>query len=149
MAHDLVAVCDVCLGEIDDGDGVLEADMTAADRTLRAWRRRVGADPLAVFHTSRGAQPVRWTTRHHDCDGGRPTHPYTIPVERVRSWPALLQWGVHLADKHFTAATDWHDLVERAVEPRRAAVSGILPRHPRDLNGGPIGDRPPSSPRRD
>ncbi|MEU5425921.1 hypothetical protein AB0H73_09970 [Streptomyces olivoreticuli] len=146
MPHDLVAVCDACLGQIDDGDGVLAVDVAAADRAVRAWRRRVGADPLAVFHTSPGTRPARWTTRHHDCGSGKPKCPYTIPVERVRSWPALLQWGVHLADKHFTAGTDWHDLVARAVEPRRAAVSGILPSRPRDLGGGPVGDHTHSQP---
>ncbi|WP_438289599.1 hypothetical protein [Streptomyces sp. HUAS TT7] len=43
---------------------------------------------------------------------------------------------MHLADESFLAATDWFDLVGRMLHPRRAAVSGMLPRVPRDLSGG-------------
>ncbi|GGU52065.1 hypothetical protein [Streptomyces violascens] len=139
MDDDLVAVCDVCLGEIADGGGVLEVNTAAADRALRAWRTRVGADPQALFHLTPGTRPVKWVVRHHDCDTG-PVFAYTIAVERIRSWTGAMEWSVHLADKPFLAATDWFDLLDRALHPRRAAVSGILPRTPRDLSGGPVGD---------
>ncbi|WP_189959352.1 hypothetical protein [Streptomyces violascens] len=39
MDVDLVAVCDVCLGEIADGGGVLEVDTAAADRVCAPGRR--------------------------------------------------------------------------------------------------------------
>ncbi|WP_438289574.1 hypothetical protein [Streptomyces sp. HUAS TT7] len=139
MIDDLVAVCDVCLGEVSDGDGVLEVDTAKADRALRVWRARAGADPRALFHLTPGARPVKWAVRHHGCGTG-PVFAYTNTVERVRSWTGLLEWNVHLADKPFLAATDWFDLLDRALHPRRAAVSGILPRIPRDLSGGPVGD---------
>ncbi|MGR6998716.1 hypothetical protein ACU686_12355 [Yinghuangia aomiensis] len=64
-AADLVAVCDVCLGAVDDGAGVLEVDAALAGRRLRTWRAKVGADPHALFHTTAGARPVPWTVRHH------------------------------------------------------------------------------------
>ncbi|MFE4514723.1 hypothetical protein ACFRMQ_11105 [Kitasatospora sp. NPDC056783] len=140
-ADDLVAVCDHCLTPIPDGAGVLEIDIAAADRALRRWRVKAGPDPLAVYATTPGARPVRWSTRHHDC-GRPPRSPYTITVERIRTWPGLLHWGSHLADKYWLPATDWHDLTGRAIEPLRAAVSGILPAHPRDPHDGPVGDRP-------
>ncbi|MCM2431066.1 hypothetical protein [Streptomyces sp. RKAG337] len=141
MTDDLVAVCDLCLQAIADGEGALEVDTAAADRAARIWRERVGPDPLAVFRTTPGARPVAWTVRHGGC-GSAPRFAYTIAVERVRSWTALLHWWTHLADKSWLPATDWQDLMVRALEPRQAAVSGILPSRPRDLRGGPIGDRP-------
>ncbi|MFD9791387.1 hypothetical protein ACFWXK_10590 [Streptomyces sp. NPDC059070] len=141
MGRDLVAVCDVCLEAIEDGAGVLEVDAAAADRALRAWRARSGDGPLALFNRTSGGPAVRWKTRHHGC-GRAAVFAYSIAVERVRSWSGLLEWSVHLADKPFVAATDWYELVARALEPRRAAVSGILPVNPRDLRGGPVGDSP-------
>ena len=139
MSDDLVAVCDVCLSEIPDGSGVLEVDTGAAEASVRRWRARVGADPLAVLHLDRRARVVAWRVRHHDC-GHAPRVGLQIAVERVRSWPALLDWSVHLSDKSWLSGTDWHDLVSRALNPRRGAVSGILPSTPRDLAGGPVGD---------
>ncbi|MFI6056360.1 hypothetical protein ACIBCO_40675 [Streptomyces violascens] len=53
MNDDLVAVCDVCLGEIADGGGVLEVDAARADRALRASSQgRRGPD--ALFHLTPG-----------------------------------------------------------------------------------------------
>lgn len=49
MSGDLIAVCDICLGGIADGDGVSEVDTAAADRALCAWRTRVGAELDAVW----------------------------------------------------------------------------------------------------
>ncbi|GLW04819.1 hypothetical protein Slala05_84490 [Streptomyces lavendulae subsp. lavendulae] len=142
VADDLVAVCDHCLQHILDGEGVLEVDMAAAARAVERWRGRVGADPLAVFRAVAGVTQAVWTVRHHGC-GTAPRFACTIAVERVRTWPGLLAWGTHLADKHWAQATDWHDLVARALDPRKAAVSGLLPSRPRSLRGGPVGDRPP------
>ncbi|MFI5987661.1 hypothetical protein ACIBEA_43235 [Streptomyces sp. NPDC051555] len=139
MADDLVAVCDFCIQPIPDGEGMVEVDIAAAERALKRWRARYGTDPGAVFRTTPWARPVAWATRHTDC-GTSPRFAFTIAVHRLRAWTDLLRWGVHLADKAFTPATDWHDLVERALDPRQAAVSGILPTRPRPLAGGPIGD---------
>ncbi|WP_189971208.1 hypothetical protein [Streptomyces violascens] len=139
MSDDLTAMCDLCLGEGAEGDGVLEVDTAAADSALRAWRAKAGADPHALFHLTSGARPVKWRVRHHSCGTG-PRFAYTIAVERIRSWTAAVDWSIHLTDKTFLAATDWFDLLDRALHPRRAAVSGILPRIPRDLSGGPVGD---------
>src|SRR5689334_3059723 len=133
-----MAVCDHCLGVIADGEGVLEVDTDAADRAMSAWRKRVGASVSAVFQMTPGIRPVPWAVRHSAC-AAAPKFRYEIAVERVRSWTGLLDWTVHLADKHWLAATDWYDLLSRALHPRRAAVSGILPRTPRDLRGGPVG----------
>ncbi|MGY0466608.1 hypothetical protein ACW14Y_41075 [Kitasatospora sp. cg17-2] len=138
---DLTAICDRCLTPIPDGGGVLEVDTAAADRALRRWRAKIGTDPLAVFASTPGTRAVPWNTRHHSC-GRPPRFPCTIAVERIRTWPGLLHWGSHLAGKYWLPATDWHDLTVRAVEPLRAAVSGILPAQPRDPHDGPIGDRP-------
>ncbi|GHE11425.1 hypothetical protein [Streptomyces alanosinicus] len=138
MAHELVAVCDHCLELVQDGDGVLEVDTDAADRALRAWRETGSAD-YAVFHASAGTHPVQWAVRHHSC-GKAPSFACTITVNRVRSWTALLDWSVHLSSKHWLAGTDWFDLIDRALHPRRAAVSGILPQSPRDTSRGSVGD---------
>ncbi|MFZ3491793.1 hypothetical protein ACODT5_00880 [Streptomyces sp. 5.8] len=139
MEYDLVAVCDFCLQSIPDGAGMVEVDVAAAERALSRWRARAGADASAVFRTTPGARPVAWVTRHTACGKG-PRFACTIAVHRLRAWTDLLRWGVHLADKAFAQATDWHDLVERALDPRKAAVSGVLPSRPRPLAGGPIGD---------
>ncbi|MFE3560192.1 hypothetical protein ACFXKW_35850 [Streptomyces sp. NPDC059193] len=135
---DLVAVCDFCLQPIPDGEGMVEVDIAAAERALKRWRARSESDLSAVFRTTSGARPAMWVTRHADC-GISPRFAITIAVHRIRTWTDLLRWGVHLADKPYIQATDWHDLVERALVPRMAAVSGILPRRPRPLAGGPIG----------
>ncbi|MEU6540979.1 hypothetical protein [Streptomyces sp. NPDC047000] len=139
--YDLMAVCDVCLQPVEDGEGALAVDTAHADRLVRTWRERVGTDPLAVFPRTPGHRCAAWTVRHHIC-GEPPRFCYAIAVERIRTWTGLLHWGAHLADKHWLAATDWHDLVLQALEPRRAAVSGLLPVRPRDLRGGPVGDLP-------
>ncbi|WP_406503213.1 hypothetical protein [Streptomyces sp. NBC_00212] len=109
-------------------------DTAKADRALRVWQVKADVDPHALFRLAPGARPVKWAVRHHGCGAG-PVFTYTIAVELVRSWTGLLEWNVHLADK-----PDWFDLLDRALRPRRAAGSGILPRIPRDLGGGPVGD---------
>ncbi|MFB7836137.1 hypothetical protein [Streptomyces sp. NPDC056056] len=129
---ELTARCDRCLQLIEDGAGVLEVNAAAAQRVLEQWwRKSLGP---GVFDGRR----IRWVTRHRRC-GRAPAGAYSIPVERVRSWTALLEWGVHLTDKPFFAATDWPMLVRRALDPHQAAVSGILPRVPRPLRRGPVG----------
>ncbi|MET9083245.1 hypothetical protein ABZX77_15350 [Streptomyces sp. NPDC004237] len=145
-AYDLEAVCDVCLQPVRDGEGALAVDTARAERLVHAWRKRVGADPLAVFPHTSGHHCAAWTVRHHTC-GRQPRFCYAISVERIRTWTGLLHWSAHLADKHWLVATDWNALVLRALEPRRAAVSGLLPVRPRDLRGGPVGDLPNSTDR--
>ncbi|MGW2877041.1 hypothetical protein ACWDBP_12260 [Streptomyces sp. NPDC001233] len=138
MTHELVAVCDHCLDPVQDGDGVLEVDTDTADRALRAWKETDSSN-YAVFHASAGTQPVKWTVRHYSC-GKAPSFICEIAVERLRSWTALLDWSVHLSSKHWLAGTDWFDLIDRALHPQRAAVSGILPQTPRDTRRGSVGD---------
>ncbi|MFD7169283.1 hypothetical protein [Streptomyces violascens] len=126
MGDDLVGVCDACLGEAADGDGVLKVDTAAAERALRARRARAGADPQMLFRLTPG-----------EVDGPSPRLRYRAGVrlhDRCRTHPALDRtcWNVHLVDKPFLAATDWADFLECTPHPRRAAASGILPRTPKD-----------------
>lgn len=141
--QDLVSVCAACLVPVEDGEGALAVDTAKADQLVRAWRKRVGADPLAVFPRTPGLGCAEWTVHHEVC-GPPYRFRYAIEVERIRTWTGLLHWGAHLADKHWFAATDWPELVLRALEPQRAAVSGLLPVRPRGVQGGPVGDRPGS-----
>ena len=131
--RELTARCDRCLGQIEDGDGVVEVNAAAAQCAMERWWARQ-ADGPAVFAGRR----IRWIARHRRC-GRAPAHAYSIPVERIRSWTALLDWTAHLADKPFVQATDWTAVIERALDPRLAAVSGLLPRTPRPLRRGPVG----------
>lgn len=90
VGDDLVEVCDVCLGEVADDDGVLKVDTAAAERALRAWRARAGADTQELFRLTPRGTPSEWTVRHHSCGAG-PVFASTIAVDRIRSWTGLLE----------------------------------------------------------
>ncbi|MEV3857614.1 hypothetical protein AB0J38_25205 [Streptomyces sp. NPDC050095] len=141
MTYELVAVCDRCLGEIPDGEGVLEVNVTSAARVLERWAATFQADAASPWPPTRRGRAAAWRVRHHGC-GRDYAAGYRIPVERIRTWTGVLDWAVHLSGKPWFLATDWNDLVDRALRPQRAAVSGLLPAVPRDLRGGPVGDRP-------
>lgn len=125
---ELIAVCDHCRVEVENGDGALDVDTGAVGRALDSARLE-----------SRPA-PVPWTVRHTRCAGNR-SHAYTIPVERVRTWAGLLSWWVHLTEKDWFPMTGWTELVASALNPH-GEYSGLRPALPRDPRDGPVGDRP-------
>ncbi|MET8404482.1 hypothetical protein [Streptomyces sp900116325] len=137
---DLHAICDTCLTVIADGDGHIWIDQDLAHKTSRRqrgddipWPGSDGTENIAID----GGVP--WQTTHTSCAPHKPEWAYAIPVERITTWPALVHWTAHLMNKGWVEVTNWDMFMLQAVEPQRAAVSGLRPVRPQDLEFRGIG----------
>ena len=87
--QDLLAVCEVCLQLIADGDGAV----WCRPETAAAPSEPSDCDDdTSLTLTELLAQPdtrARWRVTHEDCE---PAAGYQIAVERIRTWPAYLHW---------------------------------------------------------
>ncbi|MDJ0340444.1 hypothetical protein QMK19_00015 [Streptomyces sp. H10-C2] len=134
-APDLMAICDICMQPVGDGDGHVWADQEDANTAF--YNADDGHSPLDFLGLTTRADLVAWRTTHTIC--GLSDYAYKIEVERIRTWSAFLHWSAHLADKKWNAATDWQLFILRALEPKLGAVSGLRPVRPQDLDFDGIG----------
>lgn len=132
---DLIAVCDVCLQQIDDGDGHVWADQDDANSAF--YSTDGSDDPLDFLGLTTRPDVVAWRTTHTSC--GMSDCAYKIEVERIRTWQSFLYWSAHLTGKKWHVATDWRVFALRSLEPTRGAVSGLRPVRPQDLRQRGIG----------
>ena len=104
--------CDVCGRRVVDGDGYIEADMTAAMRALeeeevrRQRRRARGNQPVRLSEVAL-VELVPWHAVHAECDPFPDGPSYLIEIERIRTLPDLLEWCRHLSEKRWLPMTDW------------------------------------------
>ncbi|NEB37238.1 hypothetical protein [Streptomyces sp. SID14515] len=134
-APDLMAICDICMQLIEDGDGHVWADQDDANTAF--YNTDDGHNPLEFLGLTTRVDIVAWRTTHTAC--ALSDYAYKIEVERIRTWPAFLHWSAHLAAKKWNVATDWQLFVLRTLEPKRGAVSGLRPMRPRALDFDGIG----------
>jgi hypothetical protein len=138
LTPELLAICDVCLQPIDDGDGSVWVDQHAAHAVARQPVATVDDGPFEALDLTNLPEDVIWHTSHTAC-GEMPSWAYAIPVERIRTWQAFLHWTVHLMDKKWLETTDWQMFVLRSLEPQQGAVSGLRPVRPQSLDWFGIG----------
>lgn len=138
-APDLLAVCDVCLQLIADGDGAVWCRPVAAAAAAERDDRDDQEDWSSVTLEEMLAAPderARWRVTHERCE---PAAGYLVAVERIRTWPAYLHWTARLMDKSWFAGTNWDDLILDTLDPT-STQPGIRPRTARDLGHRHVGD---------
>ncbi|GAA2263660.1 hypothetical protein GCM10010430_55290 [Kitasatospora cystarginea] len=135
---DLQAICDVCLQLIGDEEGAVWVDQDAAHNEAQMPVSKVDEGGFEVLDLTNLPAEVKWRTTHTTCQDA-PAWAYAIPVERIRTWPALLHWSVHLMDKRWLEATDWQLFVLRSLEPKLGGISGLRPLRPQGLDWLGIG----------
>lgn len=132
----LDAYCAVCKQPVQDGDGYLWIDMAAVNRAdqqqaawAEKWLKPCSGNPLgAILPLSAFAgQPedVPWRMHHRGCDPDLDAMAYHIEVERIRTYPQILDWTAHLMEKEWLRFTNWDSLI-------RAAAQGTGPLRPAD-----------------
>jgi hypothetical protein len=116
-------ICDVCDDPIDDGDGYIGVDATAATCAYLAvldlecrQRSAGGIQFVSMSDLAALPKPERWFVVHQTCD----PHPhresdYHFDVARCRTVPELLGWNAHLSGKNWHARTDWPSFMQRRV----------------------------------
>lgn len=129
---DLLAVCEVCLQLIDDGDGAVWCRPEVAAAAPPPDEGQFLLDELLAGPDTR----ARWRVTHDECEPGEG---YRIAVERIRTWPAYLHWTAHLMSKGWLAGTNWDKLILDTLDPT-STQPGIRPAAVRDLGHRNVGD---------
>ncbi|PBC35027.1 hypothetical protein CJ179_50275 [Rhodococcus sp. ACS1] len=96
-------VCNECGRAVDDGDGYVHIRYPKPGDTRR----------------------LHWEIHHRRCDPNLDRYDYAIAVERVRTLVQLAHWTQHLGRKLWFPATDWPDLVVRALRSVPWTTGGL------------------------
>lgn len=94
------------------------AGWEAKQAAVRAQRAAQSDTGLALMYASEFlSMPSRvaWQVVHATCDPHPESDGYWIPVERVDSVAAVLDWTLHLHGKGFLDSTNWDSLVRDRV----------------------------------
>lgn len=123
--------CDTCGGAADRGALYIGYDeIRQGETALAEWKRRDeersrtrGERDLDwLLDLLSMPEPVPWKVGCNEC-AGTCEQAYWIEVDRVRTWPALLQWTVHLSAKTWFTATDWTAFLKRLAEANEPPVA--------------------------
>ncbi|MCR6488377.1 hypothetical protein M8542_36660 [Amycolatopsis sp. OK19-0408] len=135
--QDLLAVCQICLQLIADGDGAVwcRPEAATAERGDRGDQETWSSFTLEEMLAAPDER-VHWRVTHERCE---PATGYLIAVERIRTWPAYLHWTAHLMGKGWFASTNWDDLILDTLDPT-STQPGLRPATVRDLGHRSVGD---------
>jgi hypothetical protein len=116
--------CDVCKRPIPDDAGYITVPY-AEIHAHREWNdefdemlRIRGNGGLAVYTLGElNGMPdrARWHALHRSCDPNLDSNDYWIGVERIRTYPQVLEWSAHLLSKTWITDTTWQDILRRAA----------------------------------
>lgn len=95
---DITWNCDRC--DFPVSDGILfvpEAEVIAAEESgnVMDW------------------EPARWRAVHLECEPD--PNGYAVAVHEVSTYAQMLWWTAHLSGKNWLSATNWNELILRAV----------------------------------
>lgn len=122
-AH-LRAVCFTCLQDIAGNRGAIHvpyADIhTRADADREYKRQRTEEPSLVVDMAALFSLPplAQWQVHCDTCNPHKGSHGglcadcYWIGINRCRTWPQLITFTTHLADKTWFKATNWMSFIE-------------------------------------
>lgn len=85
----------------------------AATEGLRAW-----VYTLSDFDDM--PSPARWHVHHQACDPNPDSNDYWWPIDRLGTWPGLVEFVAHVSDKTWITATDLSRLLRRVLPNRTA-----------------------------
>lgn len=128
MSRQVSWSCDVCGRPVGDGAGYLFVDRVKlsefGDR-MESWEAkqaavrasRSGGGLVVAYAVDFLSMPDRvpWQTVHAACDPNPESEDYWIPVERVDSVAAVLDWTLHLHGKGFLESTNWESVIRERV----------------------------------
>ena len=115
--------CDICETPIGDDDGYI----TVSDHEIRRYKTEVSTwnaahpknqDGLTIRPLSDWndyPERVRWRVLHRGCDPNPKSVDYWIGVERIRTYPRVLEWTAHLMEKTWLPDTTWRHILRRAA----------------------------------
>jgi hypothetical protein len=107
--------CHGCELQIEDGEGHIRLDMADLHARRKAnddWEEEHGGADVTGWQAWPG--PAEWLAKHYDCmwpDDESERDQYSIRVERLRTYPHLLAWSLHLGSKGWIHETNWDGLI--------------------------------------
>jgi hypothetical protein len=126
--------CAGCGRPVHGTDGYVEVDTGAAGERVRYFEAlrlerakkadgRLMAVPLGeVLEEVLAAPPVApWIAWHRKCDPAPGSSTYWIGTERIATWPAVVDWTAHLAEKRWIRGTDWFAMLRNLAHEEAAA----------------------------
>jgi predicted GIY-YIG superfamily endonuclease len=116
--------CDVCETPIEDGEGYLTVSYTeifdhkhwmdAFNKKQQRGLAELDQEGFVVFQLSAlNDCPPRapWRRLHQRCDPNIESTDYWFSIERIRTYPQVLEWTAHLMGKNWLLATNWSSLL--------------------------------------
>jgi hypothetical protein len=120
----LTWACDECGKPIPDGEGYITVSY-AEIHAYRQWhdefdeRQRIKANggliSYCISELAGMPDPARWRCLHRSCDPTPDSTDYWIDIERIRTYPRLLEWTAHLLEKTWLQSTSWRSILRRAA----------------------------------
>lgn len=128
--QDFESACQECGKPILDREGYLRVDDAAAlrgylDQEERDREYEPGA-PVDLDKLVSGT--VVWRALHAGCDAYANLG-YQIDINRLRTWPQLVDWTAHLMQKNWLRATDWHELLRQTAAGEGTRLRRLDGRH--------------------
>jgi hypothetical protein len=98
---------------------VLYAAIREREEAAAEWKRKHPDSwselslPPDLNNLAEYPEPAHWTVWHRECDPstGDLTESYWFDLDRIRTWPAALEWTLHLMGKRWIEETDWPDFL--------------------------------------
>lgn len=112
---ELVWICDVCGGAVEDGHGYLTVSFAEIARARSAAATSTADAAWTPINLGALPPPAVWLVLHGKCDPNPLTHAYWYDVERVRTTSELLLRTAHMVGKPWLRFTTWGDILRRAT----------------------------------
>lgn len=124
--------CDQCGRPITRGTGYVHVSYTDIHRYEQAVRedkerraaRAAAGDVLACLYklSDLDSMPseARWHVHHQACDPNPTSNDYWWPIDRLGTWPGLVEFVAHVSDKTWITSTALSGLLRRVLPNRTA-----------------------------
>lgn len=109
--------CDRCGLKVTSAGflGVSEHDAHEYERATAARRSGSKWRPMPLGEIVRGPSPAAWVCLHDECMEPGESYSYWIAVDRVSSFPQIIDFTAHISGRVVQTGTDWFSFLRRKL----------------------------------